>query len=106
MTLTEMLVALTLLMIVIVGTTPVMLSSYDGLYQAGEKTQQSYNAKSEIEDTSKVFATDMLVLKLIQGLPVVGVVGGVFNPVYYNKIMNYVRLKYHKRYLLGKLNTI
>ncbi len=51
MTLTELLVALTLLMIVVVGTTPVMLSSYDGLYQAGEKTQQSYNAKSEIEDT-------------------------------------------------------
>lgn len=51
MTLTEMLVALTLLMIVVVGTTPVMLSSYDGLYQAGEKTQSSYEAKSEIEDT-------------------------------------------------------
>ncbi len=51
MTLTEMLVALTLLMIVVVGTTPVMLSSYDGLYQAGEKTQSTYEAKSEIEDT-------------------------------------------------------
>lgn len=62
--------------------------------------------KSEIEDTSKIFATDMLVLKFIQGLPIVGVVGGIFNPVYYNKIMNYVRLKYHKRYLLDKLNAI
>lgn len=59
--------------------------------------------KKEIENTSKVFATDMLVLKFIQGLPVVGVVGGAFNPVYYNKILNYVRLKYHKRYLLDKL---
>lgn len=51
MTLTELLVALTLLMIVIVGTTPVMLSSYSSLYTAGEKTQSSYNAKSEIENT-------------------------------------------------------
>ncbi len=51
MTLTELLVALTLLMIVIVGTTPVMLSAYSSLYTAGEKTQDSYNAKSEIEDT-------------------------------------------------------
>lgn len=58
--------------------------------------------KKEIEETSKVFATDMLILKFIQGLPVVGVVGGVFNPVYYNKIMNFVRLKYHKRYLIDK----
>lgn len=62
--------------------------------------------KTEIEAASKAFATDMLVLKFIQGLPVVGVVGGAFNPVYYNKILNYVRLKYHKRYLLDKLNTL
>ncbi|MBQ6935601.1 MAG: prepilin-type N-terminal cleavage/methylation domain-containing protein [Clostridia bacterium] len=51
MSLMELLVALSLLMIVIVGTTPVMLSSYSSLYTAGEKTQASYDAKSEIEDT-------------------------------------------------------
>ena len=52
--------------------------------------------------TADDFALDMLVLKFIQGLPVVGVVGGLSNPVYYNKIMEYIRLKYHKRYLLSK----
>ena len=62
--------------------------------------------ESAINDTSRVFASDMLVLKFIQGLPVIGIAGGIFNPIYYNKIMNYVRLKYHKRYLLDKLNTI
>ena len=50
MTLMEILVALTLLMIVIVGTTPVMLSAFDGLYTAGEFTQDTYEAKSEVED--------------------------------------------------------
>lgn len=59
--------------------------------------------QAEIEETAQTFATDMLVLKFIQGLPVVGMIGGMFNPVYYTKIMNYVRLKYHKRYLLDKL---
>ena len=61
--------------------------------------------KDEIEKTAKLFATDMLVLKFIQGLPIVGVVGGVFNPIYYNKILHYVGLKYHKRYLLDKLHA-
>jgi len=60
--------------------------------------------KDEIEKTAKAFATDMLVLKFIQGIPIVGVIGGIFNPIYYNKITNYVKLKYHKRYLLNKLN--
>ena len=58
--------------------------------------------QTQIGITADDFALDMLVLKFIQGLPVVGVVGGLSNPVYYNKIMEYVRLKYHKRYLLSK----
>lgn len=62
--------------------------------------------QTEIEETAKAFATDMLVLKFIQGLPLVGVAGGVFNPVYYSKIMSYVRLKYYKRYLTDKLHEV
>ena len=50
MTLMEILVALSLLMIIIVGTTPVMLQAYNGLYKAGEYTQDTYEAKSEIEE--------------------------------------------------------
>ena len=50
MTLMEILVALSLLMIIIVGTTPVMLQAYEGLYTAGEYTQKTYDAKTEIED--------------------------------------------------------
>ena len=60
------------------------------------------SVETQIGITADDFALDMLVLKFIQGLPVVGVVGGLSNPVYYNKIMEYVRLKYHKRYLLNK----
>ncbi len=50
MTLMEILVALSLLMIIIVGTTPIMLQAYNGLYTAGEYTQNVYNAKTEVED--------------------------------------------------------
>jgi len=65
--------------------------------------EPDYDAvQTQIGVTADDFALDMLVLKFIQGLPVVGVVGGLSNPLYYNKIMEYVRLKYHKRYLLNK----
>jgi len=59
--------------------------------------------KSQIEMTANAFATDMLVTKFIQGLPVAGIIGGAMNPIYYNKIINYVQLKYRKRYLIQKL---
>lgn len=54
----------------------------------------------QVKDTASVFAMDMLLLKFIQGIPVVGIVGGVANPVYYGRVMEYVQLKYRKRYLL------
>lgn len=59
--------------------------------------------KQQIRKTANAFATDMLVTKFIQGLPIVGMIGGAANPVYYNKVMTYVELKYRKRYLMAKL---
>ncbi len=59
----------------------------------------------QIEKTADAFAADMLATKFIQGLPIVGMIGGAANPVYYHKVMSYVQLKYRKRYLLKKKNT-
>lgn len=58
--------------------------------------------KLQMKETASAFAVDMLLLKFIQGLPIVGVIGGAANPVYYSKVMRYVHLKYRKRYLLNK----
>lgn len=57
--------------------------------------------QAQIRETAGVFAVDMLVLKFIQGMPLVGIIGGMANPVYYRKILNYVQLKYRKRYLIN-----
>lgn len=54
--------------------------------------------EGQLKATSSAFAMDMLLLKFIQGLPVVGALGGAANPVYYSKVMKYVQLKYRKRY--------
>ena len=43
--------------------------------------------QEQILRTSEAFATDMLVVKFIQGLPIVGIIGGMGNPIYYKKIM-------------------
>lgn len=67
---------------------------------SGEKPIPEDVFQAQIQDTSSVFAVDMLLLKFIQGLPVVGILGGAANPLYYNKIMQYVQLKYKRRYLL------
>lgn len=55
--------------------------------------------QAQLQRTASAFAVDMLLLKFVQGLPVVGLIGGAANPVYYRKVMRYVELKYRKRYL-------
>lgn len=61
------------------------------------------DVKIQLAKTANAFAKDMLITKFIQGIPIVGMVGGAANPVYYHKIIGYVQLKYRKRYLLEKL---
>ena len=56
---------------------------------------------AQIQKTGSAFAVDMLLLKFVQGFPLVGVIGGAANPIYYNMVMRYVQLKYQKRYLLA-----
>lgn len=62
--------------------------------------------QQQLQETAAAFAMDMLVMKFIQGMPVVGILGGAANPVYYSKIMKYVQLMYQKRYLLKQKRTL
>ena len=54
----------------------------------------------QIQKTGCAFAADMLLLKFVQGFPIIGILGGAMNPIYYHKVMRYVHLKYQKRYLM------
>lgn len=76
----------------------------DAMCAALPSAEEAKNLLHEQTDrTAKAFAADMLLLKFIQGLPVVGLLGGAGNPVYYRRIMKYVQIRYHKRYLLGMI---
>ena len=72
----------------------------DDLLAGGECDTSKEAYQAQLQDTAAMFAVDMLLLKFIQGLPIVGILGGAANPFYYNKVMRYVQLKYNKRYLL------
>lgn len=57
----------------------------------------------QIAVTSKAMSDEMLYLKFVQTIPVVGVAGGLSNPIYLNRIKSYADVKYRKRRLLIKL---
>ena len=61
-----------------------------------------YDIDFQMRQTAEAFAADMLCLKFIQGLPLVGVIGGAANVAYCKKISDYAKIKYQKRYLMQK----
>ncbi len=56
----------------------------------------------QIRKTADALSNELLYLKFVQGMPVVGIVGGLSDMVYQKKITDYVALKYKRRFLEKK----
>ncbi len=67
-----------------------------------EKSIWSGSLESEIKGAASALAEEMLLAKFIQGMPLVGVSGAIFNYSTYKKIMDFAAIKYQKRYLEKK----
>ncbi len=72
-------------------------------YIVNPNLPKDYDALKEVEKVSDVLANELLVMKFIQGLPIVGVVGGVSDAVFVKKILDFAKLKYKRRFLENQL---
>ncbi|HCP15074.1 MAG TPA: EcsC family protein [Peptococcaceae bacterium] len=61
------------------------------------------NLKEKMKETSTNLAEAMLLGKYIQGLPLVGIYGGLLNYNLMTRVSRYAKLKYKKRYLRKKI---
>lgn len=66
------------------------------------KIESEINLEEQIKETAKVLSESMLTAKFIQGIPVIGAIGGVVNYSIIKRIGEYASLKYKKRYLNRK----
>ena len=78
--------------------------AYEEVTQALTYSSENDEAlvREEIVLTSKALADALLVEKFVQGIPIVGVVGGFVNHNVYRKILFLVKLQYKKRYIFQK----
>ena len=63
---------------------------------------EEYQDKEQIEQTVGALSKELLYMKFLQGIPVVGAVGGAYDAVYMKRITEYAELKYRHRYLAGR----
>lgn len=55
-----------------------------------------------IKETAVCLSKELLYMKFLQGIPVVGAVGGAYDVVYMKQINKYAEIKYRRRFLIGK----
>lgn len=53
----------------------------------------------QIKTTAGALSKELLYMKFLQGIPIVGVIGGAYDAIYMNRITEYTQLKYRKRFL-------
>ncbi len=64
---------------------------------------EEIDLKKQMRETANVLSDALLTAKFIQGIPFVGVVGGIVNHTIIRRVSKYAMMKYKKRYLLGKV---
>jgi len=64
------------------------------------------NLEENMKEAAKILSDALLTAKFIQGIPIVGVIGGVVNHSIISKVGKYAKIKYKKRYLLSKVNKM
>ena len=63
---------------------------------------EPYNRETQIKLTSAMLSKELLYMKFLQGVPVVGAVGGAYDMVYLKQITEYANMKYKRRFLTKK----
>ena len=55
-----------------------------------------------VQATAKYLSKELLYMKFLQGIPVVGAVGGAYDVIYMKQVNKFAELKYRRRFLEGK----
>lgn len=68
-----------------------------------EKLPAVYHISDTISKTASLLSGELLYMKFLQGIPIAGAVGGIYDAVYMKHVTEYVNLKYKRRFLQGKV---
>lgn len=61
--------------------------------------------ESQLKRSAAALSGELLYTKFLQGVPIVGAAGGVYDAIYMRNIGEYAKLKYNRRFLFEKLES-
>lgn len=76
-----------------------------GLVEVDEEIEE-IEERELVKKVSDLLAEEVILAKFVQGIPVVGAVGGICDVIFMEKILKYVKLKYERRFVWEKLKEM
>ena len=64
------------------------------------KLPEDYESAEAIKSAAGALSKELLYMKFVQGIPIIGAVGGFYDAVYMKRINEFANIKYRKRMLL------
>ncbi len=71
-------------------------------YIAQKQFETDTTTDERIKLTADALSHELLYMKFLQGIPIVGAVGGAYDIIYTKRILEYAKLKYRRRFLEGE----
>lgn len=75
-------------------------------FMDNEILPENYRTNEQVKLAAGSLSKELLYMKFLQGVPVVGAVGGAYDVIYMNQITEYAKLKYKRRFLLKQKQRI
>lgn len=60
--------------------------------------QKEVGLEQQIDQTAGCLSKELLYMKFLQGIPVIGAVGGAYDAVYTKRVVKYAEMKYRRRF--------
>lgn len=81
------------------GSTLEEINAQVNRYIWSQALPEDYDRDAQIKKTADALSKELLYMKFLQGIPLVGAIGGVCNMVSMRQITEYANLKYQRRFL-------
>ncbi len=80
------------------GTDLEQINEELNLYMEQGAYEKEESLDEEIKATAGCLSKELLYMKFLQGIPIVGAAGGAFDGIYMNQVVKYAELKYRRRF--------
>lgn len=69
------------------------------VFIANPEIPVGYSRKNKINQVADVLSLELLCMKFVQGIPIIGAAGGITDAIFTKKILDFAKIKYKRRFL-------